>query len=79
MGRTPRSGAAKLETALERAGVEHDVKLYPDAGHSFLNDADNSPPAMRPLLRAILGIGPEPVAADDAWSRIDAFFARHLA
>ncbi|MFF7247103.1 dienelactone hydrolase family protein [Embleya sp. NPDC008237] len=74
-----RGGAAKLEAALSRAGVEHDVKLYPDAGHSFLNEADNAPPLLRPVLRTVLGIGPEPVAAADAWQRIDTFFARHLA
>ncbi|WP_020554362.1 dienelactone hydrolase family protein [Embleya scabrispora] len=73
-----RGGAAKLEAALSRAGVEHDVKLYPDAGHSFLNETDNAPPALRPVLRTILGIGPEPAAAADAWQRIETFFARHL-
>ncbi|MEU0934610.1 dienelactone hydrolase family protein [Embleya sp. NPDC005971] len=71
--------AVKLEAALRRAGVEHDVELYPDAGHSFLNEADNAAPLLRPVLRRILGIGPEPVAAADAWQRIETFFARHLA
>jgi carboxymethylenebutenolidase len=30
-------------------------------------------------LERILGIGPDPVAAQDAWKRIDSFFERHLA
>jgi carboxymethylenebutenolidase len=69
--------AAVLETALEKAGVPHDIKEYPDAGHSFLNDARNGPKVLRPLFKRI-GIGPEPAAAADAWQRIDAFFTQHL-
>lgn len=72
-----RNAAAKLERALTRAGVSHDVKEYPSAGHSFLNDAENGPRLLRPLLR-VAGIGPEPVAAADAWRRIEEFFAAHL-
>lgn len=75
--RTLKGAAAELDRALTDAGVEHDVKEYPGAGHSFLNDAANGPRALRPLLR-VSGIGPEPVAAADAWARIDSFFASHL-
>lgn len=35
---TLRGAAAKLDAALTAADVEHDVKEYPGAGHSFLND-----------------------------------------
>jgi hypothetical protein len=28
----------RLESILTAAGVEHDIKVYPDAGHGFLND-----------------------------------------
>ncbi len=72
-----RGSARKLEAALERADVPHDVKEYPSAGHSFLNDAEVGPRLLRPLER-VVGIGPEPVAAADAWRRIDAFFSLHL-
>lgn len=72
-----RGSARKLEAALTRAGVAHDVKEYPSAGHSFLNDAEVGPRLLRPLAR-VAGIGPEPTAAADAWRRIDAFFAEHL-
>jgi carboxymethylenebutenolidase len=68
---------AKIVSALDRQGVAHDVKLYPRAGHSFLNDAWNGPRLLRPLLRAA-GAGPEPVSAADAWDRIERFFALHL-
>ena len=70
--------AGKLEKALTSAGVTHDVKAYPDAGHSFLNDEPNGPKALRPLLR-IAHVGPQPEAAADAWERIESFFAQHLA
>jgi len=74
------SGAAeKLEATLTRYGVPHDVKEYPDAGHSFLNDAESGPAAVRLLTKRILGAGPNPEAAADAWRRIEAFFAEHLA
>ncbi|MER7083873.1 dienelactone hydrolase family protein, partial [Saccharopolyspora kobensis] len=72
-----KGAASKLDAALERAGVPRDVKEYPDAGHSFLNDAENGPRAIRPLLR-ITGTGPHPESAADAWRRIEAFFAEHL-
>lgn len=72
-----RGAADKLEEALQRAGIPHDVKEYPTAGHSFLNDAPNGPPPLRPLAR-VMNIGPEPTAAADAWARIERFFAVHL-
>ena len=36
--RTQRGAAQRLERALTANGIEHDVKEYPDAGHSFLNN-----------------------------------------
>jgi carboxymethylenebutenolidase len=71
----PKAGV--LKEALERCGIPHDVEVYPSAGHSFLNDEANGPRFFRPLAR-VLGAGPEPVAAADAWRRIEAFFARYL-
>jgi len=78
-GRDPsmRGVASRIEAALTRADVAHDVLEYPLAGHSFLNDHPNGPRIMRPLAR-LTDVGPEPAAAAHAWSRIDAFFAAHL-
>jgi carboxymethylenebutenolidase len=73
-----RDAAGKLDAALTRLDVPHDVKEYPDAGHSFLNDAESGPAAVRLLTKRILGAGPNPEAAADAWQRIEAFFAEHL-
>jgi carboxymethylenebutenolidase len=67
----------KLEKALTTLDIEHDVKTYPGVGHSFLNLAPAGPKALRPLMR-VSGIKPQPEAAADAWTRIEAFFAKHL-
>jgi carboxymethylenebutenolidase len=73
-----RGAAAKIERELTRLDVPHDVKLYRNAGHSFLNDEMTGPRPLRPLLR-VTGFRPEPETARDAWRRIEAFFAEHLA
>ncbi len=70
--------ARKLEATLQRLHVPHDVKEYPDAGHSFLNDSENGGPVLRFTVNRILGVGSSPDAAVDAWARIDAFFEEHL-
>ena len=75
--RSLRGAAGRLDAALEKAGVIHDVKEYPAASHAFLNDAETGPRALRPLLR-VAGIGPEPESAKDAWGRIERFFSTHL-
>jgi carboxymethylenebutenolidase len=69
----------RLESMLAAAGVEHEVKVYPEAGHGFLNDHD---PAELPLwVKAIAKLTAarfhEP-SARDARRRIVAFFDRHL-
>jgi carboxymethylenebutenolidase len=73
-----RGAAQKLDDSLTRLGIEHDVKEYAGAGHAFLNDAESGPPALRFIMKRIIGAGPNPEAAADAWQRIDAFFAEHL-
>ena len=66
-----------LQAALAAHNVPHDVKVYPSAGHAFLNDALNGPRVIRPLAK-LMHAGPEPVADADAWRRIEAFFAEHV-
>jgi carboxymethylenebutenolidase len=72
-----KGAAGKLDAALTKAGVLHEVSEYPDAGHSFLNDAPNGPRLLRPLVR-VMGVGPEPASAALAWQRIEDFFANQL-
>ncbi|HZC26009.1 MAG TPA: dienelactone hydrolase family protein, partial [Actinopolymorphaceae bacterium] len=71
-----RAHAARLRTALDELQIPHDMKDYPDAGHSFLSQQKLPAPALTVLHR--LGFGNEPDAAADAWQRIFAFFDTHL-
>jgi carboxymethylenebutenolidase len=76
--RTLRGAAGKLEEALTRLDVPHDITEYAGAGHAFLNDADSGPRLMRPLMR-VMNMGPRPEQAAVAWAKIETFFARYLA
>ena len=72
--RWTRGVAEQLERALTAAAVDHDVKEYSDAGHSFLNDHHN---VLFKLLR-IVGMGYHDPSARDARRRIVSFFNAHL-
>jgi len=74
--RTLRGAAARLDGALTRLGVDHDVEEYPDAGHSFLNDHGT---VLFRIAGALMGGGYHEASAEDARRRILAFFGRHLA
>jgi len=81
--RANRGTAGRLDRALEARGVDHDVKEYPGAGHSFLNDLSLPSSVRTPAIFVVMGKfnGPsglhEPSAAD-ARQRIVSFFNRHL-
>jgi carboxymethylenebutenolidase len=60
---TARAGRS-LDHALTERGIEHDIKVYPGARHSFFNDT-------RPAYNKD--------AAEDSWRRVLDFFARRLA
>jgi carboxymethylenebutenolidase len=55
--------AGVLEAALTSAGIPHDLKVYPEAKHSFFNDQWRTY---------------HPAAAADSWQRVLAFFAEHV-
>ena len=74
--RSLRGAAKRLEQALEKAGVSHDVKEYPDAGHGFMNHHDN---ALWRVMERTGTLGYAPVPADDARHRIVELFTEHLA
>jgi len=67
----------KLEAGLTAADIPHDVKTYPDAGHSFMSKHGGLLGVVGPLppLRS----GYDALASEDAWGRVTAFFAEHLA
>lgn len=73
--RTLRGAAGRLEEALSTAGVDRDVKEYPEAGHSFLNRHDGH---LFALMGAAMGGGYHEASAEDARRRIVSFFDRHL-
>ncbi len=73
------SAAGRLERALTALGVDHDIKVYPEAGHGFINDHD--PADMTPLLTflsKVSGTRYHESSAADAHHRIAAFLSRHL-
>ncbi len=69
----------RLEQVLSEHGIDHDIKVYPDAGHSFLNDHVRSE---IPLWAVVMGARSESpyheASAVDARKRIVAFFETHL-
>ena len=67
--------AARPNGALERRQIDHDVKEYPDAGHSFLDDYKG----LIGVLGVVIGASYKDKDAADARGRIRAVFARHLA
>jgi carboxymethylenebutenolidase len=71
---TLRHAAPRLDKTLERLGVDHDIKEYPDAGHSFLNNHKT------PLFQVmgLIGFRYHEPSATDARARIVAFFDRQL-
>jgi carboxymethylenebutenolidase len=74
-----RGAATTLRRALDAAGVDNDVKEYPDAGHGFLNDhAPGEVPFLFSLSRPVLRVGYHEPSARDARERIVAFFRTHL-
>jgi carboxymethylenebutenolidase len=57
------AGLSAFNAALSAAGVDHELRVYPNTGHAFFNDT-------RPSYRQ--------EAARDAWARTLAFFAETL-
>jgi carboxymethylenebutenolidase len=65
----------RLNEHLTQLGIEHDVKSYPSAGHSFMTTGHH--PIGR-LVYLPMRLGYEPRAAEDAWARVFAFFEGHI-
>jgi carboxymethylenebutenolidase len=63
-GLIPRADVKQLEGSLRKAGKTFQTKIYPGAGHAFMNDT--RPDAFRPEV------------AKDAWNRVITFFRMHL-
>jgi len=66
----------RLETLLTKLGVPHDVRIYPDAGHSYMSRHTGA-------MATIAAWGPMKVgwnrdAEEDSLRRVEAFFRAHL-
>jgi carboxymethylenebutenolidase len=67
---------ARLVRHLEALGVPHDVRVYPQAGHSYMSPHTG--------VMATLGawgpmkVGWDPEAEADSWRRMETFFRTHL-
>ncbi len=70
---------AILEQALKAAGVDHDIKVYPEAGHGFINHHDpRDLTAVDRVIAKLAVAGHHEPSARDARRRIITFFRRHL-
>jgi carboxymethylenebutenolidase len=68
-----RGAAGKIEAALARHGVPHDVKEYPGVKHGFLFEHTGKASITEPLM-----VKYDAAAAADTWDRIFTFFDQHL-
>ncbi|HWS73361.1 MAG TPA: dienelactone hydrolase family protein, partial [Thermoanaerobaculia bacterium] len=60
----PPADVTAFDAAMKKAGKSSDIKIYDGAGHGFMNPNNKE--------------GYVKAAADDAWVRIDSFFAKRL-
>ena len=68
----------KLSLALEGTEIAHDIVTYPNAGHSFMNQADGHRVSTALVGRPLMAVAFDEGASEDSWERIEAFFAEHL-
>lgn len=74
-----RKAPARLEPLLTAAGIDHDIKVYPGAGHGFLNKHGPSDLTFGDqLLAKLVAAGYHEPSAEDARRRVLAFFGQHL-
>ncbi|MBW2242375.1 MAG: dienelactone hydrolase family protein [Deltaproteobacteria bacterium] len=66
----------RLKGMLDELGVDHDVVLYPEAGHSYMSH--HGPILSRLGALSPMRTGYDDEAARDSWRRMLAFFNRHL-
>lgn len=67
----------RLEKALVANDVEHDLKVYPEAGHSFWSHHDAGVSKLADKIFRANGFREQ--ESEDAWQRVLSFFGAHLA
>jgi carboxymethylenebutenolidase len=70
-----RDQARRLQRTLSETDIPHDVKIYPDAGHSFVNQGDS---LLHKISALLMSVGYVEAAAEDTWDRMLAFFAEYV-
>lgn len=71
-----RSHAARLARHLEALGVEHELHIYDEVGHSFMNQLEGE---LAPLGRHLpIHAFYDPATEAIAWDRLLDFFERHV-
>jgi hypothetical protein len=73
-----RAAPRRLDRALGALGIEHDIKVYPDAGNAFLSQSEDEPGMVAGTLAQVTHAGYHEASAQDARRRIIAFFDAHL-
>jgi carboxymethylenebutenolidase len=77
--RSLRKEPEQISSVLSEHGIPFDMKVYPDAGHSFMNDHLRSETPMWLIISGkLVASGYHEPSANDARSRIVAFFGEHL-
>ena len=66
----------RLKRMLAELNVAHDIRIYDDAGHSFMSRHTGW--LARFAAYGPMKVGYNPAAAEDSWRRIAQFFGRHL-
>jgi carboxymethylenebutenolidase len=69
---------ARLEHAFEVNNIDHDLKVYPHAGHGFLNEHDGKAALFLAVTGRLTGTYADEESANDARRRIIDFFTRYL-
>ncbi|HLK13033.1 MAG TPA: dienelactone hydrolase family protein [Candidatus Binatia bacterium] len=67
---------ARLGRLLDELGVPHDIRIYPQAGHSYMSHGSGWMARLGAL--GPMAAGFEPEAEADSWRRMEAFFREHL-
>lgn len=71
-----RGRAERLDNVLTALNIEHDIKEYPDVGHSFMNRI-NAGPLLGQAVKFV-GMNYDHASAEDSWRRILDFFDAHI-
>ena len=66
----------RLEVLLGELGVPHDVRTYPQAGHSYMSQHTGVFATL--AAHGPMAAGFDPEAEADSWARIERFFRAHL-